>query len=117
MRTFVMVMALLHGGWLLFDGTRALVAGDYVTAASGPRAGQLGPWARVVSAVGLDPRSAGVKWLHVMLGALWLTTFALLATRTAAARPCLLAAAVATLWYAPAGIVVGLVSIVWLAVG
>lgn len=31
----VLVMALVEGGWLAFDGGRALVVGDYVTAQSG----------------------------------------------------------------------------------
>ena len=38
----------------------ALIAGDYVTPSKGQYAGQLGPWARLVSAVGLEPRRLSV---------------------------------------------------------
>jgi len=37
-------LAAVEAGWMLFDGSRALIVGDYVTAKSGPYAGQLGPW-------------------------------------------------------------------------
>ncbi len=50
----VAALALIEGGWLAFDGGRALIVGDYVTPSSGPSAGQLGPWSKVVSALGID---------------------------------------------------------------
>ena len=68
----VLALALFQGGWLCFDGSHALLLGDYVTPRSGPGAGQLGPWARLVSAVGLDPRSTTIKCLHLFLGIAWL---------------------------------------------
>jgi hypothetical protein len=40
-----------------YDGSRALIVGDYVTPKSGAYAGQLGPWAKLVAAVGIEPRS------------------------------------------------------------
>lgn len=38
----VAILGVILGSWLLFDGTRALVVGDYVTPRSGKYAGQLG---------------------------------------------------------------------------
>ena len=66
LKWIVVVFALIQGGWLAFDGGRALVVGDYVTPKSGPRAGQLGFWARVVAAVGFEPRSRFIKGLHLV---------------------------------------------------
>lgn len=53
----VVVLAAVNAGWMLFDGSRALVVGDYVTPSTGEYARQLGPWATLVEAVGLDPCS------------------------------------------------------------
>jgi hypothetical protein len=57
LRVLLIVLAVIEGGWMTFDGTRALTVGDYVTPRSGAHAGQLGPWHHVVSAVGVAPRS------------------------------------------------------------
>lgn len=67
LRWVVVVLALVEGGWLAFDGTRAFVVGDYVTPGSGPHAGRLGPWSSVVSTVGIEPRSDLMKAIHVGL--------------------------------------------------
>jgi hypothetical protein len=72
LKFFSIIVALLIGGWLVFDGSRALITGDYLTPRAGPRAGQLGPWARLVSAAGLNPRSRIIKAAHVLLGVGWL---------------------------------------------
>src|SRR5215475_12106885 len=75
LKWIVLALVLFQGGWLSFDGGRALVVGDYVTPASGPRAGQLGQWSRVVSAVGLEPRGRFMKCVHLLLGIAWLAAF------------------------------------------
>lgn len=103
MKWLVLALALLQGGWLAFDGCRALITGDYVTAASGPRAGQLGPWSRVVSAVGLEPRSGFIKCLHLFLGIAWLAGLLTFAMRPTCGWWVLLGCGVATLWYLPIG--------------
>jgi hypothetical protein len=72
MRIVVVSIALVLGGWLAFDGIRALTKGDYVTA----RGGKLGPWSRIVSSFGLRPRSTGMKLVHVILGIAWLASAA-----------------------------------------
>jgi hypothetical protein len=52
------IAAAFEAGYMVFDGIHALTRGDYVTAAAGDYAGQLGPWATIVAAVGIDPRSS-----------------------------------------------------------
>ncbi|MGH2522927.1 MAG: hypothetical protein ACRDH2_10530 [Anaerolineales bacterium] len=51
----------LLGGWLAFDGLHQRLFGDYVRID-----GQLGPWAVLVRAVGVDPLSLG--WFFIVLG-------------------------------------------------
>jgi hypothetical protein len=40
LRLVILAVAFLIGGWLGFDGSRALIVGDYVSSRSGPWAGQ-----------------------------------------------------------------------------
>jgi hypothetical protein len=68
----VISLAVVEAGWMIFDGSRALVLGDYLTAKAGPHKGQLGPWAKVVSAVGIEPRSTVMKSAFVAYGVGWL---------------------------------------------
>nr|NIU76236.1 hypothetical protein [Gammaproteobacteria bacterium]NIY10056.1 hypothetical protein [Gemmatimonadota bacterium] len=67
-RLLVATLGGVVGGWLIVDGIRAMVTGDYATPSGGPYAGQLGPWAALVESVGLDPRSILVMGLHVVTG-------------------------------------------------
>jgi hypothetical protein len=94
------ILSVLQGGYMVFDGARALVVGAYVTPGSGEQAGQLGPWARLVSLVGVEPESTGMKLAFVVLGVLWLILG--------------LGVALATLWYLVAGTVVSVAVLVLL---
>ncbi len=108
------VLAFLEGGWLAFDGGRALIVGDYVTPRSGPYAGQLGPWAKLVSAIGIEPRSTLMKSIHLFLGLAWLAVLACFAARFSWAWWGMLTCAIATLWYLPFGTLLSAVQIVLL---
>ena len=112
LKWIVLALALFQGAWLTFDGTRAFVVGDYITPKSGPRAGQLGPWSRVVSALGIDPRGALMKGVHVCLGIAWLVAVVLLLVRPEIGRWFLFGCGVATLWYLPIGTVVSVIVLV-----
>lgn len=107
----VVTIAFILGGWLAFDGGRALVVGDYVTPSSGEYAGQLGPWASVVSAVGIEPRSTLMKSIHVLLGGAWLVAMVGFAMSASWARAGLLTCAVASLWYLPFGTLLSIIEI------
>lgn len=110
----VLLLAFIEGGWLAFDGGRALVVGDYVTPSSGKYAGQLGPWSELVSAVGIDPRSTLMKSTHLVLGLVWLTVMVCFAFRLPWAWWGMLTCAVAGLWYLPFGTLLGVIQIVLL---
>src|SRR5438552_3248675 len=94
----ISLVALLVAGWLSFDGTRALVTGDFVTPRSGPRAGQLGLWAEVVSAIGIDPRSKMMKCTHVFLGLLWLIALLTFFIRPSLGWYALVTCSILSLW-------------------
>lgn len=55
------------GWWMVYDGLHGRLFGDFVR-----MDGQLGPWAALVSAVGIDPH--GLSWFFIMWGAAFLAT-------------------------------------------
>src|SRR5688572_10973171 len=113
----VLILALLEAGWLAFDGGRALIVGDYVTPRSGEYAGRLGPWAGVVQAAGIEPRSTLMKSIHLVLGIAWLAVCACFVMGFPWARRGMLVCAVLGLWYLPLGTLLSLVQIVLLLLG
>ena len=108
LRWVAAVLALVQGGYMLFDGMRALLVGDYLTPSGGKYAGRLGPWAGLVSAVGVDPRSTAMKLAFVLYGVAWIAVLAGFVARRPWAWTAMLVLAAATLWYVPAGTAIGL---------
>jgi hypothetical protein len=100
----------------VFDGIRALVVGSYVTPRSGPHAGELGPWARVVRAVGIPPESRGMKAAFIVLGVAYLVAAAGWALEAGWARWLGVVVAAGTLWYLVPGTVISLAVLVLLLV-
>ncbi len=111
LRWIIVLLAFLSAGWLAFDGAHALVTGDYVTPRSGPHAGQLGPWSKLLAALGLDPRSLFVKWVHLVIGTAWLGAIVAFAFRVRLAWGAMLMCAIAGLWYLPFGTLISLIVI------
>jgi len=116
LRWLVVALAAAEAGWMVFDGMRALVVGDYVTPSSGPYAGRLGPWADLVAAIGIDPRGTLMKILFVGYGAVWLAVVALFAQRRRLAWIAMMIAAAGSLWYLVVGSVASAVVIALLLV-
>jgi len=113
-RWVIIVLALVEGGWLAFDGAHALFRGDYVTPKSGPYAGQLGPWSRIVSAVGIEPRSTPMKLIHLALGVAWLIVIICFALGQSWAWSGMLVCAILGLWYLPFGTLLSVLQMVLL---
>ena len=111
LRWVVIVLALAEAGWMTFDGARAFIVGDYVTPETGEYAGQLGPWAKIVSAVGIEPRSTLMKGFFVVYGLAWLFIIGCFALRFSWAWWAMLIAAAGTLWYLWTGTISGVVLI------
>src|SRR5262245_46197348 len=106
LRGCIIILALGPGVFMTFDGLRALAVGDYLTPRSGPYAGQLGPWASVVSAVGIEPRSTAMKVVFVSFGLAWLGANVVFLRRKSGGTRALAVLSVATLWYLPVGTLV-----------
>ena len=111
MKWAILAIGLFVGGWLVFDGARALVVGQYVTPKSGPHAGQLGPWSGILQRVGIDPRGAGARWLHVVCGALLTVTSIAYWIGAGWAWWGVILGAVLALWYFPFGTLLNVVLI------
>ena len=106
MNWVVVAVLAIVGGFMTFDGIRALTLGDYLTPSKGEYAGQLGPWSRLVEAVGVDPRSTGMKVAFAVIGNIHLLAAVMVVTGVSPAAGWLaLRAAVLGLWYLPFGTV------------
>lgn len=114
LKWIVVVLALFEAGWMTFDGMRALTVGDYVTPSSGPHAGELGPWSKVVSAIGVEPRSTAMKATFVVYGVVWLAIIVCFALGLSWAWKAMLIAAIGSLWYLPIGTAVSVLILVLL---
>lgn len=96
-RAIILLLAVQLGGWLVFDGMRAFLLGDYVTVG-----GKLGPWADLLAAIGVEARSGGAKALHVISGLVWLSAV-LLDLRGGDRRRLFVFCLPFGLWYLPFG--------------
>jgi hypothetical protein len=103
LRWIIILLALQEAGWMTLDGSRALIVGDYVTPARGRHAGQLGPWSKVATAVGIQPRSTLMKTIFVVYGVVWLLVTTCFMFKFSWAWYGMLTLAVGSLWYLPVG--------------
>ncbi|MFQ5563206.1 MAG: hypothetical protein ACE5FO_06525 [Parvularculaceae bacterium] len=113
-RYLVFGLILLGPGWLMFDGVHALVTGDYLTPSSGRFAGQLGPWAHIFEAIGIDPRSLAVKLLHLAIGAANIAVGAAWTFGRTDLRKALTAVVILSAWYIPFGTLAALIILILL---
>lgn len=90
---------------------RALFVGDYVTPSSGEYAGQLGPWADLVSSTGLEPRSTPIKWTFVIYGLIALFMVAFFTMRLRWAWWGMVGVCVLGLWYLPFGTLANIINL------
>lgn len=90
----IVAACILQGGYMLFDGIHKLLTHRYF-------GNQLGPWAGLVSAVGIDPESLAP--IFVLLGCLWLSAPIAVLLRVRWSRPLLTVVALVSLAYLPFG--------------
>lgn len=106
MRWVVAVLLAFVGSWMTFDGTRAVIVGDYITPSSGEYAGRLGPWSHVVERIGIPARSSAMKTTFIIIGLVHLAAAVLLILNIGGAPGWLaLVASLMGLWYLPFGTV------------
>jgi hypothetical protein len=109
----VVGLAALSGGWMLVDGVRALITGDYARID-----GELGPWADLVEqTTSIDAQGTPMKIGFVAYGAAQLIAAAGYADRRRWGRPAVATAAAGSLWYLVLGTAAGLVQLVLLIIG
>lgn len=116
LRGFVLASALLVAGWMAFDGGYALATGDYVTPRSGPHAGQLGGWSRVVEAAGIPARSTAMKAAFLVYGSVWLAVILVWLVELRWSWWAMLLLAAGSLWYLPFGTLLGAAQVVLLLI-
>ena len=108
----IVILVMLNASWMLFDGIRALVDGYYVTPSSGEYAGQLGPWADLVKAAGIEPRSTFMKTVFIVYGVSALVAAIGFSLNRSWGRNLLFATAILGLWYLPFGTVTNIIVLI-----
>ena len=114
---FIVILVVFTAGWMLFDGTRALILGDYVTPKSGEYAGRLGPWSNLVQAIGIEPRSTLMKFIFVVYGVVALTITICFALGFSWSGAAMIIVCILGLWFLPIGTVTNLVALILLLIG
>lgn len=114
LRRVVLILAFVQASWMTSDGLRAFISGDYLRPKSGERAGQLGPWAKIVSVIGIQPRSTMMKSIFVIYGVLWLALILCYILNFSWAGRAMLLAAVGSLWYLWTGTISSAIQIILL---
>lgn len=114
MKWIIVILIILTAGWMFADGLRALVLEDYVTPASGAHAGELGPWADVLRAARLEPRSTAIKTIFVLYGISSFIAVTGFATDQTWGRNFLIVMAVLGLWYLPIGTGTNMIALILL---
>jgi len=101
----ISILSHILGAWLAFDGARKLVTGYY----TGEQMIGLGPWATIVSAIGVRPADMALPFLF--LGIIWIVNgiIVLLGSSTRYERA--IAISIVTLFYAILGTIVGIITI------
>lgn len=64
----IIFFSVINAGYMAFDGAKALATGDYIRPKSGDYAGQLGPWTKLVTKIGIDPMSTLMKSIFLLFG-------------------------------------------------
>ena len=101
----ITILSLILGAWLVFDGIRKLLTGYY----TGEQTIGLGPWATIVSLIGVRP--ADMAFPFLFLGILWIVNgvIVLLGANTRYERT--IAISIVTLFYAVPGTIVSIITI------
>lgn len=108
-KLLIAFLVMVTAGWMSFDGTRALIVGDFVTPESGEYAGQLGPWANLVQGLGIEPRSTLMKSIFVIYGIAAIATLVCYLIGYPWAGNALMVVCFLGLWYLPFGTISNLI--------
>ncbi|OLE71639.1 hypothetical protein AUF78_00965 [archaeon 13_1_20CM_2_51_12] len=104
--TTISTLSLILGSWLVFDSTRKLVTGYY----TGEQTIGLGPWATIVSALGIRPGDMAFPLLF--LGIIWTVNGVIVLLGASTRYERTIAISIVTLFYALPGTLIGVLNIV-----
>ncbi len=116
LKWIILALAVLNAGYMTFDGGRALLKGDYIRPTSGEHAGELGPWTRIVSIVGIQPESTLMKSIFVVWGIVGLLAAFSFFAGLDRGLPALIVFNVLSLWYLVPGTISSSIQIVLLGI-
>lgn len=116
LRWIIIILAVLNFGFMTVDGSRALIVGDYFRPETGEYAGQLGPWATIVSAIGINPESGLMRGIFIAWGGLGLILTVSYAMRVRRADSALLFFNLASFWYLVAGTLSSVLQVIFLLI-
>jgi uncharacterized membrane protein HdeD (DUF308 family) len=102
----IAILSFILGAWLIFDSTRKLLTGYY----TGEQTIGLGPWATIVSALGVRP--ADMAFPFLFLGIIWIVNGAIVLLGASTRYERTIAISIVTLFYALPGTLVGIFNIV-----
>jgi hypothetical protein len=101
----ISILSLILGAWLVFDGIRRLLTGYY----TGEQTIGLGPWATIVTAIGVQPADMALPFLF--LGVIWIVNGIIVSLDANTRYERAIAISIVTLFYALPGTLVGAVTI------
>lgn len=110
----ILVLVLLNGGFMAYDGGRALIVGDYITPQKGEMAGQLGPWASLVQTIGLEPRSTLMKTIFLIYGLAYVLAAVAIVLGQSGAFWAIFTIAILGIWYLPFGTLINIIVVLLL---
>jgi len=97
----ISILSFILGSWLVFDSTRKLVTGYY----TGEQTIGLGPWATIVSAIGVRP--ADIAFPLLFLGIIWIVNGVIVLFGSNTRYERVIAISIITLFYALPGTLIG----------
>lgn len=116
LKWIVIILATLNFGYMCYDGSRALIQGDYLRPGSGEYAGQLGPWANVVTAIGIEPESTLMKSILLVWGGAGLVLMVCYAMEIRKSDKTLMVFNIASFWYLVAGTLSSAIQVILLLI-
>jgi hypothetical protein len=101
----ISILSFIIGAWLVFDGIHKLLTGYY----TGEQTIGLGPWATIVTAIGVQPADMALPFLF--LGVIWIVNGIIVSLDANTRYERAIAISIVTLFYALPGTLVGAVTI------
>jgi len=108
----IILLAIMNFGFMAFDGSRALIKGDYIRPRTGAHAGQLGLWSKLVKGMGIHPESTAMKSVFLVWGLAGLLITVFYIFDASWARNGMIAINILSLWYLVPGTVSSVLQII-----